>query len=98
MQLSTYRRIVPLVAGLLLVVAACGGGSDSGSGGSGGTKSFTVGFTSAGMSSAPFLAALDQLRGQGYKIQTPELAESELSPRAWPRAASPSGRAPTTRS
>jgi hypothetical protein len=78
MQLSTYRRIVPLVAGLLLVVAACGGGSDSGSGGSGGTKSFTVGFTSAGMSSAPFLAALDQLRGQGYKIQTPELAESEL--------------------
>jgi NitT/TauT family transport system substrate-binding protein len=78
MQLSTYRRIIPLIAGLLLVLAACGGGSDSSSGTSGGTKTFTVGFTSAGMSSAPFLAALDQLRGQGYKIDTPELAESEL--------------------
>jgi NitT/TauT family transport system substrate-binding protein len=77
MQLSTYRRIVPVVAGLLLLLAACGG-SDKSSGSSGGTKSFTVGFTSAGMSSAPFLAALDQLRGQGYDIKTPELAESEL--------------------
>jgi NitT/TauT family transport system substrate-binding protein len=80
MQLSTYRRIVPVVAGLLLLLAACGGGSNSSSssGGSGGTKSFTVGFTSVGMSSAPFLAAIDQLRGQGYEIPTPELAESEL--------------------
>jgi NitT/TauT family transport system substrate-binding protein len=78
MQLSTYRRIVPLVAGLLVVLAACGGGSNSSSGSSGGTKSFTVGFTSTGMSSAPFLAALDSLRGQGYDIKTPELAESEL--------------------
>ncbi|HZD75228.1 MAG TPA: ABC transporter substrate-binding protein [Actinomycetota bacterium] len=79
MQLSISRRIVPLVAGLALVLAACGGGSGaSSSSGSGGTKTFTVGFTSVGMSSAPFLAALDQLRGQGYKIETPELAESEL--------------------
>jgi hypothetical protein len=61
-QLSTYHRIVPVVAGLLLLLAACGG-SDNNSGSSGGTKSFTVGFTSLGMSSAPFLAALDQLRG-----------------------------------
>jgi NitT/TauT family transport system substrate-binding protein len=43
-----------------------------------GTKEFSVAFTSLGMSSAPFLAALDDLRGQGYKIETPELAESEL--------------------
>lgn len=43
-----------------------------------GTKEFTVAFTSLGMSSAPFLAALDDLRGQGYTIETPEIAESEL--------------------
>jgi ABC-type nitrate/sulfonate/bicarbonate transport system substrate-binding protein len=82
MQLSirstTVRRIVPLVTGLLLVLAACGGNSDNSSGSSGGTKSFTVGFTSAGMSSAPFLAAIDSLNSQGYNIKTPELAESEL--------------------
>jgi NitT/TauT family transport system substrate-binding protein len=82
MQLSirstTVRRVVPLVTGLLLVLAACGGNSDNSSGGSGGTKSFTIGFTSAGMSSAPFLAAIDSLNGQGYDIKTPELAESEL--------------------
>jgi ABC-type nitrate/sulfonate/bicarbonate transport system substrate-binding protein len=79
MRVFTYRRIIPLIAGLLVVLAACGGSDNSsGSGSSGGTKEFTVGFTSVGMSSAPFLAALDQLRGQGYKIETPELAESEL--------------------
>jgi NitT/TauT family transport system substrate-binding protein len=82
MQLSiratTVRRIVPLVTGLLLVLAACGGNSDKSSGGSGGTKEFTVGFTSVGMSSAPFLAAIDSLNSQGYNIKTPELAESEL--------------------
>lgn len=43
-----------------------------------GTKEFKVAFTSVGLSSAPFLAALDALRGQGYTIETPELAESEL--------------------
>jgi NitT/TauT family transport system substrate-binding protein len=43
-----------------------------------GTKEFSVAFTSLGMSSAPFLAALDSLRDQGYTIETPELAESEL--------------------
>lgn len=43
-----------------------------------GTKEFKVAFTSIGLSSAPFLAALDALRGQGYTIETPELAESEL--------------------
>ena len=43
-----------------------------------GTKEFTVAFTSLGMSSAPFLAALASLREQGYTIETPVLAESEL--------------------
>ena len=43
-----------------------------------GTKEFSVAFTSLGMSSAPFLAALDSLRDQGYTIETPEIAESEL--------------------
>ncbi len=43
-----------------------------------GTKEFKVGFTSIGFSSTPFLAALDSLRDQGYTIDTPELAESEL--------------------
>lgn len=39
---------------------------------------FTVGFTSIGLSSVPLLAAIDSLRDQGYEIETPELAESEL--------------------
>ena len=39
---------------------------------------FTVGFTSIGLSSVPLLAALDDLRDQGYEIETPEIAESEL--------------------
>jgi len=39
---------------------------------------FTVGFTSIGISSVPFLAAIDELRAEGYEIDTPELAESEL--------------------
>jgi len=39
---------------------------------------FTVGFTSIGLSSVPFLAAIDDLRDQGYEIETPEIAESEL--------------------
>lgn len=39
---------------------------------------FTVGFTSIGLSSTPLLAAIDDLREQGYTIDTPELAESEL--------------------
>jgi NitT/TauT family transport system substrate-binding protein len=38
----------------------------------------TVAFTSIGLSSVPLLAAIDDLRDQGYEIETPELAESEL--------------------
>jgi len=44
-----------------------------------GTKDFSVAFTSVGLSSAPFLAAIDKLnKDQGYNIKTQELAESEL--------------------
>ncbi len=39
---------------------------------------FTVGFTSIGIGSIALLAAIDDLREQGYEIDTPELAESEL--------------------
>jgi NitT/TauT family transport system substrate-binding protein len=39
---------------------------------------FTVAFTSIGLSSLPTIAAIDELRAQGYTIDTPELAESEL--------------------
>jgi NitT/TauT family transport system substrate-binding protein len=43
-----------------------------------GTKTFSVGFTSLGLSSVAFLAALDDLRGQGYTIEAPEVAQSNL--------------------
>jgi NitT/TauT family transport system substrate-binding protein len=74
-----YRTIV-LAFATLMLLAACGGsgggGGDASS--SGNTKTFTAAFTSIGLSSSPFLAALDDLRGQGYKVETPEIAESEL--------------------
>jgi NitT/TauT family transport system substrate-binding protein len=44
-----------------------------------GTKTFAVSFTSIGLSSVPLLAAIDALRGSGFTITTPEIAESELS-------------------
>ena len=43
------------------------------------TKSFWIGFTSVGLSSAPFLAAIANLNAnKGYDIKTPILAQSEL--------------------
>lgn len=39
---------------------------------------FTVAFTSIGVGSMSLLAAIDDLREQGYEIETPEIAESEL--------------------
>jgi NitT/TauT family transport system substrate-binding protein len=39
---------------------------------------FTVAETAVGIGSVAFRAAIDSLREQGYKIETPELAESEL--------------------
>ena len=44
-----------------------------------GTKEFSVAFTSVGLSSSPFLAAIDKLNQEdGYTITTQEIAESEL--------------------
>lgn len=43
-----------------------------------GTKTFTVGFTSPGLSTAPYLAALDAMRAEGYTIDTPIIESSEL--------------------
>jgi NitT/TauT family transport system substrate-binding protein len=43
-----------------------------------GTKEFQVAFTSVGLSSAPFLAAIDELNKHGYTVTTEIFAESEL--------------------
>ncbi len=43
-----------------------------------GTKTFSVGFTSAGISSAGFFAAIDSLNQTGYKIDYPIIESSEL--------------------
>jgi NitT/TauT family transport system substrate-binding protein len=43
-----------------------------------GTKEFSVGFTSPGLSTAPYLAALDAMRADGYTIETPIIESSEL--------------------
>ena len=40
--------------------------------------SFLVAFTSIGLSSLPFIAALDELRAAGYTIGYPEITQSEL--------------------
>lgn len=91
MKLPATLRVPALLIVFLFTLAACQAGS-SPSPGSDETDSpdetapeetpepvaFTVGFTSIGLSSVPFLAAIDDLRDQGYEIDTPELAESEL--------------------
>ena len=43
-----------------------------------GTKNFNVVFTSPGLSSAPMLAAIDNLRSQGYTIDVSIIESSEL--------------------
>ena len=43
-----------------------------------GTKTFTIGFTNPGISSAPFLAAIADLNANGYKIDFPIIQSSEL--------------------
>lgn len=43
-----------------------------------GTKEFSVAFTSVGLSSAPFLAAIEAMNDNGYNVTTQILAESEL--------------------
>jgi NitT/TauT family transport system substrate-binding protein len=77
---ATLSACVLLVAGTL---AACGGSGDaqSASGGEGEAEkpSFTVAHTGvAGVSSVALYAAIDDLREQGYEIEAPVIAESEL--------------------
>lgn len=43
-----------------------------------GSKKFTVAFTSIGLSSVALLAAIDDLKAQGYTIDTPEVADNNL--------------------
>jgi NitT/TauT family transport system substrate-binding protein len=43
-----------------------------------GSKNFTVAFTSIGVSSIALLAAIDDLKAQGYTIETPEVADNNL--------------------
>lgn len=88
------RRLTCCVATLLLVLAAvaCGGSDDAATGGepeaavgdetasAEALPAFTVAFPSViGVSHLPLVAAIDELRAQGYEIETPFLAESELS-------------------
>jgi NitT/TauT family transport system substrate-binding protein len=85
--------LLGLFATAALLVAACGGGASpsasvappaSEPGGSAepsgltGSKNFTVAFTSIGLSSVALLAAIDDLREQGYTIETPEVADNNL--------------------
>lgn len=90
MKLPATLRVPALLIVFLFTLAACQAATPSP--GSDATDSpdetapeetpepvaFTVGFTSIGISSVPLLAAIDELRDQGYEIDTPELAESEL--------------------
>ena len=94
MRRLTIQRALALLFGGAILVAACGGGTSvapsqepstapstepsTGPTEPPGTKSFTVGFTSPGLSAAPYLAALDALRAQGYTIDTPIIESSEL--------------------
>ena len=94
MRRQSIQRALALIFGGAILVAACGGGASPapsqeptsasstepsvGPTEIPGTKEFTVGFTSPGLSSAPFLAAIEALRGQGYAIDTPIIESSEL--------------------
>jgi NitT/TauT family transport system substrate-binding protein len=77
---ATLSACLLLAAGTL---AACGGSGNaqSASGGEGeaAKPSFTVAHTGvAGVSSVALYAAIDDLREQGYEIEAPVIAESEL--------------------
>ncbi|MGH2473211.1 MAG: ABC transporter substrate-binding protein [Candidatus Limnocylindria bacterium] len=82
------RTWLVLAVATALLAGACGGGTPAASPAAStapsekpfqGSKTFAVSFTSIGLSSVPLLAAIDALRGQGFTITTPEIAESELS-------------------
>lgn len=70
----TKVKLCAAAVSLLVLVTACGGDG----GGGGGAQQFAVGFTTPGLPSLPLFAAIDQLREEGYEIETPELAEPEL--------------------
>ncbi len=83
-----FRPLLVLATASALTISACGGGpapaapaapASPAAKAFQGTKTFKVAFTSIGVSSVPLLAAIDSLRGQGFTIDTPEIAESELS-------------------
>jgi NitT/TauT family transport system substrate-binding protein len=89
MQRRISRTWLILAVATALLASACGGATPAASPAAGstaasekpfqGSKTFAVSFTSIGLSSVPLLAAIDALRGQGFTITTPEIAESELS-------------------
>ncbi len=78
MNVNGVIRGSALLAAGVLLVASCGGDDDDTASGEGEPVEFTVGFTSIGIGSLPLLAAIDELEADGYSIETPELAESEL--------------------
>ncbi|HEV8534453.1 MAG TPA: ABC transporter substrate-binding protein [Candidatus Limnocylindria bacterium] len=87
-QKRLFGTSLVLAVAAALVIGACGGAPSTPSSAPSaapvakpfqGTKEFSVSFTSIGLSSVPLLAAIDALRGDGFAIKTPEIAESELS-------------------
>lgn len=91
---SPYSRFFIAAAVGALIASACGGATTPAASAAPasaavaaaptavpfkGTKTFKVVFTSIGLSSTPMLAAIDALRKDGFTIDTPEIAESELA-------------------
>jgi ABC-type nitrate/sulfonate/bicarbonate transport system substrate-binding protein len=60
------RLLVGAAASSLMFVTACGGGGGHTAASGGGTKSFTIASVSSGIPDLPLLAALDDMRAQGY--------------------------------
>lgn len=71
------RRLVAMLAAV--TVAGLGLAACSDAGGSGDAQAFTVAVIEPDITTAPLLAALDDLREQGYEIEVVELAEPELA-------------------
>jgi NitT/TauT family transport system substrate-binding protein len=86
MERHIPRARAALLAAGLLALASIGGAAaqtpapsiPSGNAGDATDKDFIVAFTSIGLSSTPLLAAIDDLRSQGYTIETPEIADNAL--------------------
>ena len=79
-------RALAGISAVAMLLAACGADADSqdattqdgGDANSAEAPSFTVGFLPAGIPTVAFYAALDQMREDGYEIDTAEVAEAEL--------------------